>query len=468
MLQGLPTPPRGKVQQSQYKRVRDQLAKLPMFSQAEQDRAFENLMTYPGRYMGLVNGYLPGVRVRIVGQQLLFRPEPADIAKTDYISWQATASAALTYLSMVLKRHAVPPVDFVAGLWDFCRNCKTGAVSVPGNMDLQRITGHLPPPTVPPAGLDDAKLPPTVSWGSRPDCSAIATPMQDWIATTQNFTVGSFWRADTHPRPAWSTRLPKAVWRGAISSWDGSRARALRFGLLYPVMADVKIPANNALGLSPDVQTSCEGYYKSLNASNMYPVSNVDCTGIFGNFMPIEEQMKYKYILDLDGASSTFRMKNLLLSGSVVLKVESPEHPRQFFFQDLQPMVHYIPIRHEFLEGDLLKQMTWLRDNDAMASQIAENARLFAEQHLQWDDALWHTHMSLSVFAEKQAVPPTAELPYTGLPLLPFCCADLPKVAAPGLGATLKPQCVELNQACVNRAPGQPTWLDVASVQQYR
>ena len=47
------------------------------------------------------------------------------------------------------------------------------------------------------------------------------------------------------------------------------------------------------------------------------------------------EQLQYKYQLDLDGHGGTFRLKFLMLSGSLVFKVDSPLY--QHWMADLVP-----------------------------------------------------------------------------------------------------------------------------------
>merc|ERR1719456_2054789 len=100
--------------------------------------------------------------------------------------------------------------------------------------------------------------------------------------------------------------------------------------------------------------------------------------------MNIDQQMQYKFITDVDGGSSTFRLKNLLLTGAVIFKVESKDSPTQFFYQDMKPMVHYVPVSLEFLETDLVQKIQEMTENDNKAREIAENARRFAEDHLRW------------------------------------------------------------------------------------
>ena len=50
-----------------------------------------------------------------------------------------------------------------------------------------------------------------------------------------------------------------------------------------------------------------------------------------------EEQLQYKYTLDIDGHGGTWRLKHLFLSGSLVFKVDSPIN--QFWMVHLEPWV---------------------------------------------------------------------------------------------------------------------------------
>ena len=53
--------------------------------------------------------------------------------------------------------------------------------------------------------------------------------------------------------------------------------------------------------------------------------------------MTWEEQLQYKYTLDIDGHGGTWRLKHLFLSGSLVFKVDSPIN--QFWMPHLEPWV---------------------------------------------------------------------------------------------------------------------------------
>lgn len=499
----LGTPPQNPVQMAQFERVKAQLEKLPPVTKAVAQRDRLNLQTHTGTYSGpgLVAGRLPGARVLVSGKKLYYAP----VELQELTSWQSTAAHALTYFSLMLKHHELrKPVDFVLSLWDFCRDKNTGDVRVPRTMLLNpgppptsaalpggtppplgvavALPAPPPPPPQPPLpGLHDDSLPPILSWSGRPDCNVLETPNMDWLSVSQNFSLHSPWRADSFASVPWETRQGKLLWRGAISSWDGTRARALRLGLIFHTMLDVKVPTNNALGLSPAAQVTCDGYLKDLEAASLQPAWGPaqDCPAIFGDFVPIQNQMGFKYILDLDGGASTFRLKNLFLTGAVVFKVlPSDESQRsiQFFSKDLVPFEHFVPVKAETLETDLLQQMQWVISHDAEAKRIAEAGRQFALEHLRFEDAFWHTHMVLSLYAGRQSFTPeppsappaaaavgNAAAPPEKEELRLFCCSDL--VNVPVVGQALKGQCVEHNPAeCSVATPTRRSWLEAAPV----
>lgn len=90
------------------------------------------------------------------------------------------------------------------------------------------------------------------------------------------------------------------------------------------------------------------------------------------------EQSKYKYILNIDGHVSAFRLSLELAMGSVVLIVDS--RWSLWFKQLLKPHVHYIPIKSDL--SDLFEKIMWCRENDKKCEEIAKNARKFYEEYL--------------------------------------------------------------------------------------
>ncbi len=149
----------------------------------------------------------------------------------------------------------------------------------------------------------------------------------------------------------WSAKQPTLVFRG--HSYKGSvvlRIRVYELARLWPGLMDV-----NLAGLcSPDDPPECEKQHHFA-------------------FMSMEDMYKHKYVLDMDGIGATFRHRFLLLSGSLLFKIES--NVTLWYFKYLQPMVHYIPVDHDNLEQDLPAKLQWAMEHDAEAEQIAINGK---------------------------------------------------------------------------------------------
>merc|ERR1719356_221748 len=52
---------------------------------------------------------------------------------------------------------------------------------------------------------------------------------------------------------------------------------------------------------------------------------------------------QYRYLLNVDGIVVAFRLRDLLLSGSVVLHYMTDT--AEFFFRDLKPWTHFVPVK---------------------------------------------------------------------------------------------------------------------------
>jgi len=99
-------------------------------------------------------------------------------------------------------------------------------------------------------------------------------------------------------------------------------------------------------------------------------------------FISIKEHLNYKYILDIDGFTSTWSATFWkLYSGSVLLKQKSAW--KQWYYDELIEYVHYVPVANDF--SDLNEQIQWCMDNDDKCKQITENARQFVLEKLNWE-----------------------------------------------------------------------------------
>uniref|UniRef100_A0A6C0JYF1 Glycosyl transferase CAP10 domain-containing protein n=1 Tax=viral metagenome TaxID=1070528 RepID=A0A6C0JYF1_9ZZZZ len=91
------------------------------------------------------------------------------------------------------------------------------------------------------------------------------------------------------------------------------------------------------------------------------------------------EQIKYKYILHVDGNVFAYRWLSSFLTGSLILRVKSRYvHWTDTFFKDGK---HYISIAADL--SDLNEKVNWCLHNDAACKRIAERSRKLAQMYLE-------------------------------------------------------------------------------------
>jgi len=96
------------------------------------------------------------------------------------------------------------------------------------------------------------------------------------------------------------------------------------------------------------------------------------------NFLSPEQQSTYKYIINIDGHVSAFRISLELNMGSTILLVDSPW--KMWFSRFLIPYVHYVPVKSDL--SNLIDQVKWCQTHDSDCETIANNARLFYVKYL--------------------------------------------------------------------------------------
>jgi hypothetical protein len=164
----------------------------------------------------------------------------------------------------------------------------------------------------------------------------------------------------------WAERKEVVFWRGSSTGISNTGSwRDLQRLRLCEIAMKSKDRFGFDVGLSNVVQLD-------KNTEN-----EIKQAGYLKSYQSIKKINTFKYLIDIDGNSnawSSFFLK--LLSGSVVLKVESLGGFKQWYYDRLTPWEHYVPINADLF--DLQDKLNWLRDNDARACQIAYQARQFA------------------------------------------------------------------------------------------
>ncbi len=193
-------------------------------------------------------------------------------------------------------------------------------------------------------------------------------------------------------QPAWSNKIEKLFWRG--SGTDG----------FYAINNYAKNPRAKLVLLSKKNPT--------IDAAFVTP-------GPFGKTLPpwtyafrltphvpLIDHLKYKYQLIIDGLTCTYPGTQWrLYSGCLSFKQESDNI--MWFFGELQPYVHYIPVHNDM--SNLVAQVDWAIQNDAEAQQIANQAKLFAATHLMPEHILLYCYKALLKYASLQTFQPVAD-----------------------------------------------------------
>ncbi len=96
-----------------------------------------------------------------------------------------------------------------------------------------------------------------------------------------------------------------------------------------------------------------------------------------GQFVPMIEQAKYKYLIDLRGFAGSDRIQTLLQLGRVVFIAERPF--REWYFDRLIPMKHYVPVKEDM--SDLLDKYFYMEHHPELYEKIVRNLAEFVEEN---------------------------------------------------------------------------------------
>lgn len=282
-----------------------------------------------------------------------------------------------------LLRFKQPCVDVLAMYDDSCRQLTsdTKVLSL-----LQSVTKFFPP-----------LMQSGSHWvGSTQQCHSIAFPLYYWN-----------WPGSADPYPgAKEARFTPIEWEHRISKmvYRGSSKNILREKV-------VEATRNRTDLFNVQVWGRCLGCFEN-------------------NFerMTLQQMALYKYVLVVDGWGPTNRVKHMLFLGSVLLMVESMEY--NFYFIGLMPWVHYIPVSHNDVKGDLITKVEWVKNHDDEARKIAANGRAYALKYINYNHLAFYQHQALLAYKNESA--PYAEQ-FNITSYAEFCCSDYMDARVVGL-----------------------------------
>lgn len=164
----------------------------------------------------------------------------------------------------------------------------------------------------------------------------------------------------------WANKHARAVFRGSNTGcgYDASTNGRLKLASMRSDVLDVGITNFNMR-----VRKHCDSPF--LQIPNPTGVALVD------RLTPVE-QSNFKFIINIDGHVSAFRLSLELGMGSCILLVDSDW--KMWFSDKLKRGVHYVPVKRDL--SNLQQQVDWCLAHDSECEQIAQNALRFYQTHL--------------------------------------------------------------------------------------
>uniref|UniRef100_A0A1A8HXC1 Protein O-glucosyltransferase 1 n=2 Tax=Nothobranchius TaxID=28779 RepID=A0A1A8HXC1_NOTKU len=124
--------------------------------------------------------------------------------------------------------------------------------------------------------------------------------------------------------------------------------------------------------------------------------------------VPLVDHCKYKYLFNFRGVAASFRLKHLFLCGSLVFHVG--DKWQEFFYPQLKPWVHYVPVQQDL--SNVRELLQFVKENDAVAQEIAERGKDFILRHLRMEDVSCYWERLLTEFSRLLAYKPSRKSSY--------------------------------------------------------
>ncbi len=184
--------------------------------------------------------------------------------------------------------------------------------------------------------------------------------------------------------PSWEVKKEQLVWRGNSSQTPNKNLPTILgdskcFSRIMLCELSEKFPEH----IDAKITHFVDGWEKLPELEHLR-----------GNFIPYNEQLKYKYHMLIDGYTCSYSNSGWKwFSNSLVFKEDSENV--QWYYSALKPYEHFIPVK-EGLE-DLVEKVTWAQSHDAQAKEIAAHAREFALNNITKDkDLIYLYHVFLN------------------------------------------------------------------------
>lgn len=219
-------------------------------------------------------------------------------------------------------------------------------------------------------------------------CKAILIP--DFIALDgypPHYLGGCTPGSNMWQQVPWDSKVQKAFWRGSTTggqytkqNWHTfPRTQLALFSLQHPDLLDAKITQ----------VVQAESGVEQILADHQ----------LMGNFASIADQMKYRYLIDVDGNGWTVpRCFWILLSNSLLIKQDSDWII--WYSRGVIPYKHFVPVSR--YPEDIFGKIEWAINHDAEAHQIAKQASQFAQNDLSLENTYLYLYKLITEYAKLQ------------------------------------------------------------------
>lgn len=165
---------------------------------------------------------------------------------------------------------------------------------------------------------------------------------------------------------SWKNKKEIAIFRGSATGCyidnKNIRIKAMELSKKHPDLLDSGI-------------TSLNRKIKKEKDKELNIISNIKKS----NFITNDEKAEHKYILNLDGHVSAFRLgQELSIVNSIVLIPQTKF--KLWFSYLLKPYVHFVPVDHDL--SDLISKIKWCKQNDNKCLEISKNGNEFYSKYL--------------------------------------------------------------------------------------
>ncbi|MGL6260677.1 glycosyl transferase family 90 [Vibrio sp. WXL210] len=130
------------------------------------------------------------------------------------------------------------------------------------------------------------------------------------------------------------------------------------------------------LGKKPHRKVVLEQFYNHPKC-NIGRTKPKEGTPLEKGFLSIEEQLKYKFILAIEGNDVATNLKWAMSSNSLVI-MSKPKFETWFMEGRLKAGVHYVEVKDDY--SDLIEKVDYYTTHTEAAEQIIHNAHLWVEQ----------------------------------------------------------------------------------------